>query len=142
MSLTRQIGLGSLVLGASVVLHVAVLGVGIQLIETLALSDLTGSGTVEWILLVLIGSGLVLFGHTVQVWLWSGMILYIGALKSFADAIYFSLVTTTTLGYGDITLGPRHRVFGAMASVSGLMTFGLSTAFLINLVSAILQRAP
>ncbi|MEM7366701.1 MAG: potassium channel family protein, partial [Pseudomonadota bacterium] len=99
-----------------------------------------GSGTIEWILLVLTGSGLVLVGHTAQIWLWSGAILYMSALKSFSDAMYFSLVTTTTLGYGDITLGPEHRIFGAMGAVSGLMTFGLSTAFLINLVSAVLGQ--
>ncbi len=140
MGVVRQIGLGSCVLGLSVVVHVAVLGAGINLLEGMVHADLLGSRTGEWILLVLVGSGLVLFGHTVQIWFWSGMILYIGALKTFADAIYFSLVTTTTLGYGDITLGPDHRVFGAMAAVSGLMTFGLSTAFLINLVGAILGQ--
>lgn len=55
----------------------------------------------------------------------------IRAIASLEDAIYFALVTSTTLGYGDITLGSRWRLFGAMAAVNGLLTFGLSTAFLI-----------
>ncbi len=40
------------------------------------------------------------------------------------------------IGYGDITLGHIWRLFGAMAAVNGLLTFGLSTAFLIEVFAS------
>lgn len=61
-----------------------------------------------------------------------------GAISSLGDAIYFALVTTTTLGYGDITLARDFRNFGAIAAVAGLLTFGLGTAFLIGAMEAAL----
>ena len=71
-------------------------------------------------------------GHTIQVWLWAVAFVWGGALPTLSDAVYFSIVTYTTLGYGDITIGPESRIFGAMSAVTGLLNFGLSTAFLVE----------
>ena len=38
----------------------------------------------------------------------------IGAFETFAKALYFSLVTYTTLGYGDLVLQDEHRLMGAI----------------------------
>lgn len=73
----------------------------------------------------------VVFAHTVEVWLWAHALIRREALETWSDAVYFALVTYTTLGYGDIVLGAQDRVFGAMASVSGLLNFGISTAILV-----------
>ena len=73
--------------------------------------------------------------------MWALTIRALGALPRLADAVYFALVTTTTLGYGDITLKPDYRVFGAMGAVNGLMTYGLSTAFLVSIASGVLKAA-
>ena len=40
---------------------------------------------------------------------------------------------------GDITIRPDWRVFGAMAAVTGLLTFGLSTAFLVGVMSEFMK---
>ncbi len=87
--------------------------------------------------LMLIGGTFVVivFAHTVQVWLWAVLLLLLKALPNLPDAIYFSLVTYTTVGYGDMTLSNDFRIFGAMASVTGLLSFGLSTAFLVGLLA-------
>ena len=61
-----------------------------------------------------------------------------GTLPDLADAIYFSLVTYTTLGYGDIVVGSGFRVFAAMAAVTGLLNFGISTAFLVGLIGRLM----
>ena len=61
-------------------------------------------------------------------------------LDSFEDAIYFVLVTATTVGYGDLTLGTEYRIFGAFAGVTGLLTFGLSTAILVSLFEKLLRK--
>ena len=82
----------------------------------------------------------MILSHTIQVWIWAILILWKGAVSNLADAVYFSLVTYTTVGYGDVTLGEAYRILGAMASVTGLFNFGLSTAFQVSLFSRLFPR--
>ena len=42
--------------------------------------------------------------HTLEIWGWAGLYLYTGAVKGIESAVYFSTVTFSTVGYGDITL--------------------------------------
>ena len=48
--------------------------------------------------------------------------------------MYFSVVTTTTLGYGDFTLSDRWRVLASFQAIGGLILFGASTAFLFEII--------
>lgn len=73
----------------------------------------------------------IVLSHTFQVWLWAWALHHRDALTDWNSAVYFSLVTYSALGYGDIVLSPDARVFAAMASVTGLLNFGVSTAFLV-----------
>lgn len=77
--------------------------------------------------------------HTVHIYIWAIALWFIDALPGYEEPIYFSLVTYTTVGYGDVTLGPDFRIFGAMASVNGILAFGLSTAFLVSLFANIFE---
>ncbi len=70
--------------------------------------------------------------HTVEIWTWAGAYLFLGTLPDFLDALYFSAVTFSTLGYGDIILAPEWRLFGALEGVSGLLLIGWSTAYLVS----------
>ncbi|WP_171099156.1 ion channel [Ruegeria sp. HKCCD7255] len=78
--------------------------------------------------------------HTLQVWIWAIVWVLGDVLPDWNTALYFSLVTFTTLGYGDIVLGEELRIFGAFASVTGLLAFGLSTAFLVALMTRVFQE--
>lgn len=52
------------------------------------------------------------------------------------EALYFSTVTLTTLGYGDITLDEQWRLFASLEAANGIILFGWSTA----LIFAVVQR--
>ncbi|WP_298848070.1 ion channel [uncultured Ruegeria sp.] len=78
--------------------------------------------------------------HTIQVWIWAIVWVLLEVLPDWNSAIYFSLVTFTTLGYGDIVLGEGLRIFGSFASVTGLLAFGLSTAYLVALMTRVFQE--
>ncbi len=64
----------------------------------------------------------------------------LGAIAGLEPAVYFSLVTFTTLGYGDITLGEDWRILSALCAANGLLLFGFSTAFLVELMRRLQQR--
>ena len=90
----------------------------------------------------LITSGLFLMflaSHTVQIYLWAFCFWLIGALPGHEAPIYFALVTYSTVGYGDLTLARDIRIFGAMASVSGILMFGMTTAFLVGFFARLLN---
>ncbi len=68
---------------------------------------------------------------TVEVWLWAAAHLMLGAFDSFDDALYFSTVTFSTLGYGDLLPHPEWRLFAALEGVNGFLLIGWSTAYLV-----------
>jgi len=73
--------------------------------------------------------------HSVEIWLYGAAFWAIGAVNDFESALYFSTVTFTTLGYGDIVLDGKWRLFGAIEAGNGLILFGWSTAFLLSVTS-------
>jgi hypothetical protein len=77
----------------------------------------------------------------VQVYIWAITFWAGGMLDTPETSIYFALVSYTTLGYGDVTLGATYRIYGAMASVAGVFTIGMSTAFLVSFFSELLANS-
>ena len=51
------------------------------------------------------------------------------------SAIYFSAVTYTTTGYGDLVLPEDWRMVGAVEALTGILMCGWSTAFFFTVVS-------
>ena len=68
--------------------------------------------------------------------MWAHMYLRVGAIEQLETALYFSMVTFTTLGYGDVTLPPDWRLLASFEAANGIMLFGWSTA----LIAAVIQR--
>ena len=73
--------------------------------------------------------------HTVEIWLYALTYLAIGSLEDFETALYFSTETFSSLGYGDIVLSSKWRLFGAIEAVNGLILIAWSAAFLISLMT-------
>lgn len=51
--------------------------------------------------------------------------------KTFEESYYFSLVTFTTLGYGDLIIASENRILAGLEAISGIILLGWSTAFMI-----------
>ena len=68
---------------------------------------------------------------------WAATYLRIGAVLTFTDALYFSIVTYTTLGYGDITLNESWRLLASFQAAIGIIIFGWSTAIVVASVQNI-----
>lgn len=76
-------------------------------------------------------------GLTVSAWLWAGVYLLNGVFEQLETALYFAIVTFTTLGYGDVTVSEGWRILASLTAVNGLIIVGLNTAFLVEAVSRI-----
>jgi hypothetical protein len=84
---------------------------------------------------------LVLFIATlVEVALWAATYIATGAIDTFEAALYFSMVTFTTLGYGDITLHEDWRLLSAVQAANGVIIFGWTTALVIAVIQRMYQR--
>ena len=68
---------------------------------------------------------------TVEVWLWAAFHLVLGVFDDFETALYFSTVTFSTLGYGDVVPAAEWRLFAALEGVNGFLLIGWSTAYLV-----------
>tara|TARA_R110000787_G_scaffold60220_11_gene136615 strand:- start:824 stop:1270 length:447 start_codon:yes stop_codon:yes gene_type:complete len=49
-------------------------------------------------------------------------------------AIYFSLVTFTTLGYGEITISSTNRILAGLEAMSGVLLLGWTTAIMFSVL--------
>jgi hypothetical protein len=76
----------------------------------------------------------ILFIQTIIVWLWAVIFVLVGALPAFEPALYFSLVSFTTVGYGDVVLDPQWRLLSGLTAANGFLSFGWSTAYMVELV--------
>ena len=67
---------------------------------------------------------------------WAAVYLAVGAIPDLETALYFSTVTFTTLGYGDVTLDAGWRLLAAFQAANGTIMFGWTTA----IVMAVIRR--
>lgn len=73
----------------------------------------------------------------VEVVIWAVTYLALSAIDGFEKAIYFSMVTFTTLGYGEIVLDERWRLLASFEAANGIVMFGWTTAIVIAAVQRI-----
>ncbi len=66
--------------------------------------------------------------------------MVLGEFDSIERALYFSIVTSTTLGYGDITLSEQWQLLSTFEAMGGLILFGATTAFLLGVMRDIFEN--
>ncbi len=100
--------------------------------------DRTGHWGSKRVLTALMLAALVLvFLHALEIMVWAGvykLLVPVGELASFETAVYFSFVTFTTLGYGDITLSEGYRLLSGIQALNGILLVGWSTALMFAVV--------
>ena len=88
----------------------------------------------------LLVAGLVLAMYVaalIEVTLYAGTYLWLGAIEGLERAVYFSMVTFTTLGYGDIVLSEDWRLMASFEAANGIILFGWTTALVVAFVQRV-----
>lgn len=132
--LIKQLFIGSLVIAATVVVHAEMLAVmsrhspKIMQLARAHLRRFSETGFITF------GVLYILLAHTFEVWIWAFVLMATGAVTGLEPAVYFSLVSFTTLGFGDITLSTEWRLMSALIGANGFLLFGWSTAYMVELI--------
>jgi hypothetical protein len=71
--------------------------------------------------------------------IWAALYYVRGLFANFETALYFSLGTYSTIGYGDVVLPQRWRLLGGIEGISGVLLCGLSAAFVFAVVNVLFQ---
>ena len=88
--------------------------------------------------LVRLMSGLM-FLHLVEMGIWASAFMLFGILPNFETALYFSLTSYTTVGYGDVLLPVDWRLIGPLEAAVGVLMLGWSTGFIVAAVQRTLS---
>lgn len=85
------------------------------------------------LLLVRLVVGLLL-AHCLEALAWAVYYVRSGGLADMEQALYFSLTSYTTIGYGDVLLPANARLVGAVEGLAGTFMCGWSVALLVTVV--------
>ncbi len=84
-------------------------------------------------------AGWIVLLHLCEIAAWALFYALRHAMPDFQSALYFSGVTYTTTGYGDLVLPPEWRLVGAVEALTGILMCGWSTGFFVAAVGRALR---
>jgi hypothetical protein len=122
--------LGTLLVTVTVLIHMLGLMALTRLTEILTGGISLDRRRAHMLAMVAIVLGIVVV-LGVEIWVWTAAYVVLGLFPDLFTALYFSISTFCTLGYGDIVPPERWRVFAALEGVNGFLLIGWSTAYLI-----------
>jgi hypothetical protein len=134
-----QLILGSAIISATILIHVGFTAAAEWGLRREHIWPVRRAGPFRFVVL-LVGMTLwLLASMTVAVWLWAFCLLWLDIFHDIETSVYFSLISFTTLGFGDIVLGKDWRILSGLMAANGLMIFGLTTAVLVDFLSRFRQ---
>lgn len=77
--------------------------------------------------------------HLAEIAVWAMFYWWQECLPDAESSFYFSGVTYTTVGYGDLVLPSEWRLLGPVEGLTGILMCGLSTGFFFAVVSNVFR---
>jgi len=107
-----------------------------------------GSQTIKYlreqgVRLLITTSVFLIFIHLIQASIWALVFMLLPEVtefETFEKSMYFSLVTFTTLGYGEITIASSNRVLAGLEAINGITLIGWSTAFMFAIFQELMKE--
>ena len=130
----RQVMVGCVLVSCTIMVEAVFIGLAILGLNRKGAWLVTGHRVMKLVMTLIITTLWLLAALGVAIWIWAAAFMVLGLFESLEAALYFSSVAFTTLGFGDITLGPEWRLLSGVMAANGLVVFSLTTAFLIELM--------
>ena len=126
-----NLGLGAIVISMTVLVHtIGLIVLSWTIVRLIEWSRLRGYTVPRTFALVPAVLGLFLI-LTVEVWMWAVLYKLLGVTTTFEESLYFSTVTFSTVGFGDVVPAHGWRLFSALEGINGFLMIGWSTAYLV-----------
>ncbi len=91
------------------------------------------SGLTAWMFLAIV----------IEAGVWALLYLFNPLITTLPDpetAFYFSMVTFTTLGYGDVVLTGNWRTLASIQAANGVIVFGWTTALIFVFIQRVYSK--
>lgn len=126
-----NLAIGAATILATVLVHTfGLIGVAWAMSWMVERFGLRGHGDrVMSIMFVVLGLFLLL---SIEVWIWTGVYVALGAFPDVEHALHFSLVSFSTVGFGDLIPAEEWRLLGGIEALNGFLIIGWSTAYLVT----------
>jgi hypothetical protein len=85
-------------------------------------------------------AGWIVLLHLCEIAAWAVLYVWRDAMPDLPTAMYFSAVTYTTTGYGDLVLPKEWRLVGGVEALTGILMCGWSTGFFFAAVSRTFEQ--
>lgn len=90
-------------------------------------------------LLLITVFAVIIMLHLAETVIWAFFYQQRGLFPDYESALYFSMKSYSTVGYGDVLLPQRWRLLGCVEAITGVLLCGLSTAFIFVVVNALIR---
>ncbi len=136
-----QLLIGSIILILTVIIHAYALDKIItngKRIESLSQKITKKNCKIPLVTIVIL---LVFSAHVIQMWLWAfAYLIFTDEFTNIEQAIYLSISSFTTVGFGDIVMSEKWRILSGVEAANGFILFGWSTAFIFEIIAQIYRR--
>ena len=96
----------------------------------------------RWTWLFICVAAWMILIHLLEITIWAAFYFLRHAIVDLQAAFYFSAVTYTTTGYGDLVLPEEWRLVGGVEALTGILMCGWSTGFFFAVVSRMYEARP
>ena len=126
-----QVLIGSMLMLLTTVIHAGGMSIGLRWLKMMYARRVKMDSFLRRSLVV--GAlVLIMFAATIiEASVWATTYSVLGVISEFEEALYFSTVTYTTLGYGDVVLDDQWRLLSSFEAANGIIMFGWTTAVII-----------
>ena len=135
-----QLLLAWCLMGLSVTIHAGGVVSALRWLRRRPTDSAQGFWSCSWLFICV--AAWIVFLHLVEISVWGFFYSWKGAMPDLASAVYFSAVTYTTTGYGDLVLPADWRLVGGVEALTGILMCGWSTGFFFAIVSRVMERPP
>ena len=94
-----------------------------------------------WTWLFILLAAWIILLHLIEITVWGVFYVWQRAMPDLPTGLYFSAVTYTTTGYGDLVLPGEWRLVGGVEALTGILMCGWSTAFFFVVVSRMFETS-